>query len=213
MAAKEKEITFTGVCLDTAKLMDKMTELASAERITKQMLGELSRDLLAHHVKFRDPALINRLLGTYDLNGKEVYFLTPMNWKLAAEYFRAYIPRASNWDDVVEYIQEGKGNRQPLMFDKFSKAREKKINAAIEKGAYLSIEDWLKDETNNIWKWAHETKVNTGKNKDFLALAMKALDKAREEGVSDVDLVKEIMGRIQLTDVMEAIAKEEPKAA
>lgn len=151
-----------------ADLENAIAELARAERVTKAVLGSLSRDLLTHYVESGDVALINRLLGLYD-DGK--FVLTPMNWRLAVQYFRAFIPHASNWDELKDVVING-GNREPFVFGKKSGNRAKKIGDALDK--------WLAVDTNNIWVFSDSVKVEA-KPVDYAARITKAIEAALDE--------------------------------
>jgi len=69
---------------DIKKINDKIDALVKSERITKQMLGELSRDLLNYVLvdENHDIQPVNRTLRA----------LTPMNRKVATLFFRAFMP-------------------------------------------------------------------------------------------------------------------------
>lgn len=62
----------------------KIKKLAAAEKVTKQVLAELSRDLLAYVLvqESHDVGAVNRLLAV----------LTPVNFKTAVLFFSAFLP-------------------------------------------------------------------------------------------------------------------------
>lgn len=143
-------------------------ELANAERITKKLLGSLSRSLLEYYHSVGNVDLINNLLGVDD---KDRFILTPMNWRLAVQYFRAFIPHASNWDELKDVVQKG-GKREPFVFGKKSGNRAKKLGDSLEK--------WLAVDTNNIWVFSDSVEV-IAKPVDYAGQITKAIEKAMDE--------------------------------
>jgi hypothetical protein len=131
-----------------ANLESKINTLGEAERVTKQMLGELSRVLLEVYLATGDVCLINKLLGLRE-DGK--FVLTPLNFKLAVQYFDYYIPHSNNKEELGDYLK-GKGDRVPFVFGKASKNKQKRKEGLIE--------EWLAVETNDFWKWAKKASVD-----------------------------------------------------
>lgn len=181
------------------ELDDKIVALAKAERITKKLLGELSRELLAHHLDCGDVSLINKLLGSTKTTkqGKEEFTLTPINFRFAVQYFRSFIPHASNWEDVKDYCLNGTGKREAFEFLKASKNAKKRIIGNHE--GCDSVEDviteWLADEANDIWSWSDGVKVQEVE-KDYAAMITKAVEKGLDEdkgGLSVTDVTMAIM--------------------
>lgn len=160
-------------------LMDKITELTTAERITKKLLGELSRELLQLYVESGNIELINAILGKEPETGK--FRLTPMNRVAAGYYFNQFIPHASNYDEWVE------DNKVTLVFAGKSK---RKVNRFAGKDEH-NIEKWLSDENNNIWTWT-ATNVETKNNADvdYLGKLSKAFEQAIEHGVSKAEIIE-----------------------
>ena len=109
------------------ELEHKIAQLANAEKITKTVLGELSIELLNHYQLGGSVSLINKLLG--EMDGR--FILTPLNWKLAVQYFRFFIPHTSNWELVKDYIEKGEGPRIPLSFGGISANRRKKLGSKL----------------------------------------------------------------------------------
>ncbi|MDB4302060.1 hypothetical protein N9924_00690 [bacterium] len=153
---------------DVEALGNQITELARAERVTKKLLGSLSRDLLGLYVETGDVTLMNRLLGI-DEDAK--FILTPMNWRLAVQYFRSFIPHASNWEDLKDAVIKG-GKREPFVFGKKSGNRAKKIGDALT--------DWLAVDTNDIWVFSDTVKVEA-KDVDFAKRITQAVTAALDE--------------------------------
>ena len=158
-------------------------------------MGELSRDLLALYAENGNVELINVLLGTDD-SGK--FRLTPMNWKIAVHYFRAFIPHASNWEKVQDYVTKGSGKRIPFVFGKKSGNRAKKIGDALE--------TWLAVDTNTIWNYAAEAGVSAPEV-DFAKKLTNAVDAAIEKGGMDARAILSAItasDSLSLSDLLEA---------
>lgn len=151
-------------------LLASIAELAQAERITKRVFGELSRDLLEYMVENEDVRPINALLGVGE-DGR--FILTAANWRIACMYFNNFVPFTSNYQDVNKLgISSGRRNADnPLVFAKKSKKKWDK---------YLKdIAAWLADEDNNIWLWQADN-VSMDKTKDFAGDITKTISKALE---------------------------------
>lgn len=164
--------------LDTKILEQKIAELTVAERITKKLLGELSRDLLMLYKQDGNIDLINSLLGKCPETGK--FRLTPMNRRIAGYYFNQFIPHASNYDEWSE------NQKLTLQFGSKSKRKVKRFEGKPEH----CIDTWLENEANTIWNWSAEN-VETKNNAevDYAALAAKAFQKALEAGCSKAELI------------------------
>lgn len=149
-------------------LMASIGELAQAERITKRVFGELSRDLLEYAMESEDVRPINALLGVGE-DGK--FILTAANWRIGCLYFHNFLPFTSNFKDVAELgINKGRRTAEhPLHFAKKSKKKWADRDAAIAA--------WLADEANNIWTWQADN-VNMTKPKDYAGDIQKAITKA-----------------------------------
>lgn len=118
--------------------------LASSEKITREVLANISRELLMYVPDSQDIDAVNRLIGV----------LTPVNKKMAIMFFSHFLP----W--IVEKTPEGD-------FQRFGKKFEgdKKIARRM-----TLIDTFLKDTTNTIWTWS---KVNVSvepSQKDFARL-------------------------------------------
>lgn len=107
-----------------AALVAKIDEVAGAERVTKQLLGELSRELLEYVPDSNDVGMVNRLTNV----------LTPMNKATALLFFKHFLPWSMD-DAGVTFTKK----------DKSEKRTAKKLDA---------IRKFLADEANNIWTWA-----------------------------------------------------------
>lgn len=185
-------------------LTKKIDSLAKSERITKKVLGELSRELLIDYLNNdNNVQLINKLLGC---NAKGEFVLTPFNWRLVCKYFRDFLPHKSNWDVVGPLVAKG-GKRTPLVFEKKSSNRAKKIG--------VKLDQWLADESNNIWNYKCEV-VTHSVNYELAVVndVKKALDP--EKGGLSVDqvLVAVFEGGVQVEDMLAIIARiQRPIAA
>lgn len=169
-------------------LMTAIAEVSQAERITKAKLSSLSRDLLAYVLETEDVRPVNALLGR---NEDGTYVLTPINWRIAVQYFHHFIAFTSNYEEEVkEYAIKGKGQRTALVFTKKSKKRWD--NAA------KAIEEWLSDESNDLWVWS-DNAVMDAKPVDYAKKIQQAISSALDEE----------KGNMSLTDVMAAISELE----
>jgi len=178
-----------------------ITVLANAEVITNKILGELSRSVLLYMLDNNDDVRpVNRLLGT-DENGK--FLLTPMNWRLACQYFYKFVPFKSNWNETQAFIVSAKGKREALVFSK----KDKKV---FDTKA-IAIYTWLALETNDIWTFSDTVEVKA-KDIDYSKRITSAVESAIDKGglsISDVmlamlssdmltaDMVIEAMGEIE----------------
>ena len=156
-------------------IQEKIEAVTKAERITKQMLSELSRDLLQVQLEGGDAVqLINTLMGEVD----GVFRLTPINWRIAAQYFYNFIPHASNFaSEVKDFAVNGSGKRVALVFGKANKNAAKRIAKLGKAG---DIEHWLSDPANDMWSWSNEIKMEA-KPKDWAKELQKAFDNATDE--------------------------------
>lgn len=167
--------------------------LAQAEKITRKVLAELSRDLLIYVPESNDIEAVNRLMNV----------LTPMNKQAARLYFQHFLPwQAENDTDGV--------------FQRFGKKLqgEKKTQKKLD-----AIVLWLADESNNIWTWADQN-IEL-KQKDFKATVARAIAKALE-GDEKTDtppldratLMEAIFeGGVTLEDMLAAIDTKEAQYA
>lgn len=168
-------------------------EIAAAEKITRKVLGAISRDLLIYVPDSHDIDSVNRLLGV----------LTPMNKQAAIYYFGHFLP----WE------QEKDANDNFIRFGKMIQG-DKKVNKKL-----AAITEWLSDQKNNIWVWS---KANLEiKPKNFGMLISKAIQKALkgdEESNSpplsrDQILDAVFEGGIQIDDLLNAVERQEQRIA
>lgn len=167
--------------------------IAQAEKITRKALAEISRDLLIYVPESQDIEAVNRLMGV----------LTPMNKNAARLYFQHFLP----WK--VENDTDGN-------FQRFGKKMKGDKQVADKLKA---IEEWLSDESNNIWTWANDN-IEV-KQKDFRATVARAIKKALEgdEKSSTPPLSRDQLldaifeGGVTIDDMMEGIEKQEQRLA
>lgn len=153
-------------------LVKKIQKLAKAENVSKALLGELSRELLADVIATKDVRAINMLLG--DNKGKG-FILSPVNWRFACKYFLHFLPFTSNYDEVKDCINKG-GNRSALVFKKIS---PKKWDKKVEE-----IQAWLADEQNDIWVWSNSVEIDDPKV-NYAGRITKNVKAAQEKGGLD----------------------------
>ena len=142
----------------------KIGKLAKAEKVTKALLGELSRDLLTYVAvqESWDVAAINRLLAV----------LTPMNKKTAVLFFDHFLPFVFSKEDGT--------------FGAMAKNKEKK---AKDKGESIDkVGVFLADEDNNIWTYAEENIKVEQKPVDYAAKITADVKKALDPEKGGMDL-------------------------
>lgn len=209
MAAKnptvaEQVINNAAVITDEMAI-EKISTIAKAERVTKKVLGELSRELLTKWENDFNPAFINALLGMGD-DGK--FILTPVNWRVACMYFHAFIGATSNYDkEVKEYVTKGKGARTPLVFGIKSKNAQKRTG---DKRAA-----WLEDENNSIWNWAdtnvkmEDTPVDYSKKVIKVVTDAMAEEKGNLSVAQVIDALLQVEG-LDMAAIMQAVHDANP---
>lgn len=170
-------------------LMSTIQSVAQAERITKEGLSTLSRDCLAYVLESEDIRPINALLGQDEANK---FILTPINWRIAVQYFHHFIAFTSNYDEVKEYAVKGSGQRIALVFNKKSKKRWDKCKSQIEA--------WLEDDSNDIWKWSNNAEMDA-KPVDYAKKVQSAVKSAMDEGKGNMSLVDVVSAIAELEDV------------
>jgi hypothetical protein len=123
-----------------------IAEIGAAERITKAKLSVLSRDMLTYIVDSNDIDSANRLLAV----------LTPVNYRVAVEYFTHFLPWQTENDKDGKFLRFGK---------KFIKKRD-------------DIVEWLSVDTNDMWVWADTNIEIKPKQKDFAGMITRAVTQA-----------------------------------
>jgi len=134
----------------------KIVELAKAEKITKKVLSELSRDMLEYIVidESWDSDAINRLLGV----------LTPMNKLTATHYFTAFTP----------FVVDEKG-----VFGGMPSAKKAKAKAKLE--STTECTKFLVNEDADIWSWAADNLKIEPKEVDWAKRVTSAVTSAMNE--------------------------------
>lgn len=179
-------------------LSKKIGQLAKAEKVTKQLLGELSREVLLFVLETKDVRPVNELLG----NRQGQFVLSPMNWRIACKYFLHFLPFTSNFDEVKDCINKG-GARDPLVFKKLS---PKKVESKTEE-----IHAWLAVEENDIWVWSNSIAFEE-KPVDYAGRITKNVMAAQEKGGLDAIAIMQavVNAGIDVDVLMRAIAEVEP---
>lgn len=136
-----------------------IAKLAKAERVTKEVLATLSRDILTYvYVDgTEDISPVNRLLQV----------LTPMNKRTAVLFFKNFL--AWRFDE------------ESMTFTKKKKKQFDDKNLAV--GLFLDNAD------NNIWTWATENVELKAKPVDWNAKLTRDMTKALEAGLTFNDIV------------------------
>ena len=155
----------------------KIKKLANAEKVTKAMLMELSRDLLSYVI----------VDGTMDIDAvnRTVAVLTPMNKQTAVLFFNHFLPFSFDADSC-----------------KFGGLNKKQLDAKT-----ALITDFLEDENQNIWTWAADNIKIEQKAVDYLAKITKDVTKAladEEQGTTVTDVMRAVLAAdgITITDVL-----------
>lgn len=166
-------------------------ELAGVEKITRKVLGKLSRNLLVYVPESNDIDAVNRLMG----------ILTPANATLCQKFFRNFLP----WK--VEKNKDGS-------FSRFGKRMtgEKSVQEKLD--ATLVF---LATRSNTIWTWHKEAEEL--KQKNFQGMIAKAIENALEghekthtPALSRQKIMEAVFqGGIGLADMLEAVETYEAK--
>lgn len=173
----------------------KINELGNAERITKALLSELSREVLTvvlldngDDVKegeqakgTEDSRTVNELLAV----------LTPVNKSHAKLFFKHFMPFAHVTDE------EG-------VFQSFGKKDKKQWDAKIEK-----VKEFIEDPHQNIWTWI-DRNVEPPEVKAYnVAKVTKEIEKALKKA-NKADVIRAIMaGGLELADILEVLRPED----
>lgn len=163
----------------------KIGELAKAEKITKKVLGELSRDMLEYVVvdEAWDSDAINRLLAV----------LTPMNKTTATHYFKHFTP----------FVVDDKG-----VFGGMPSNKKAKAKAKLESSTACT--EFLVNEDANIWTWAEANLKIEPKEIDWAKRVTTAVQSAMNEekgGMSLSDVMGAVLDAgIGVEDITQALA-------
>lgn len=177
--------------LNEVQLAEIIKSVTAAERITKEGLSKLSRELLARCYETGDITLINDLMGACPDTGK--FRLTPINWRIAAQYFNHFVAFTSNYEsDVQKFAVKGEGNRVALVFNKKSK---QKYTVKLP-----LVEAWLADEANDLWSWS-DGAVMEVKAPDYLKNIANDINKAMDEEKGNLDSMTILAGIVDNTEL------------
>lgn len=174
---------------DFIKSFDAALEiLGQAERVTKEQLRVLSRDLLGALIGH--PDYDEHLIGDAQFINRTLAVLTPMNKKTAILYFKEFTG---------------------FHFDESTNQFTKKIQKDKDKHAE-KVRLFLEDPLNNIWSWA-DKHVKVEKQPFSMERVTKIIEKAREEtGGDDAAVIRAVFeGGISFEAVllvMEEMGKE-----
>lgn len=172
------------------QLMEAISAVKAAEKVTKESLSSLSRDLLSYMLESNDVRPVNRLLG----KDGEQWILTPINWRIAVQYFHHFLPWTSNYaDEVKDYAVKGKGSRVALRFKsktKNQKSFDKKMG---------EIHAWLEIEANDIWVWSNNATIEA-KPVDYAKNITNAVHKALDKGgMSTLEVMKAVLAAEEIS--------------
>lgn len=158
-------------------LCSEIKAIAKAERITKTKLGAISRTLLQYLIEEEDVRPVNMLLGKDE---RDNFLLTPVNWRIAVQYFAHFLPFTSNYEKEVKQAAIKGGERVPLVFLKKNK---RKWDDQV-----AQINAWLADEGNDLWVWSNNAEIEA-KPVDYRKQITNAVKKALDEGKGGMSLV------------------------
>lgn len=137
-----------------AQYQDNIAKLAASEKITKELLRSMSRDVLAAHHETGDVAYINGLVAV----------LTPMNKKMTILFFKAFSGHTCNEEGVFgkkdkKKYEEAKAdslaNLEDPLFNVFSWAER---NIEVERKPFTLGK--LQQQMGSIVKKAEENKIS-----------------------------------------------------
>lgn len=175
--------------MDYNDLKKRIESLAKAEKLSKELLSPLSRDVLQHLLDEGDVRPINLLL--------QDKVLSALNLRTARNFFRTFVP----FENIMS--QDGK----TLM--SFGKVKPAKKEAKFE-----AIKEFLDDPMNNIYTWANRNEEVTVKPWKIEKVS-KTIEKAIKEGFNKADIIRAVFdGGIEPKDVisiLEQMSKDETK--
>lgn len=172
-----------------AAIVAKIDEVAGAEKTVKQLLSELSRELLAYVPDTNDVGMVNRLTNV----------LTPMNKATALSFFKHFLPWQT--DDTGSTFTKK---------DTSEKRTTKKLAA---------IKEFLEDPEADIWTWAErnvEVKkkdFNLADNiKKAVELALKGKEASKKtnaaEPIAGADVIRAVISAgVKAEDIINVIAE------
>lgn len=160
-------------------IIAKIGEVRASEKVTKAKLAELSREILQYVIidDSADIDVVNRLIAV----------LTPVNKKVAIEFFRYHLP----WNFDNEEKRFGK------------KTKGEKIR--VEKRA--RVDEFIINEANTIWTWAENHIQVEKKEINYADRVTTAVKRALEKGHLSKDQVLDAMvkGGIEARDIVDML--------
>lgn len=177
-------------------LSARVNAIAHAEKITKHELSLLSREVLAFVLETEDIRIVNTLLGKGE-DGK--YILTSNNRRVAGLYFKEFMPFSNNGGKELDQVVFIK--KKAKVWDKYAE----------------TINNWLADETNDLWKWAGANVQMEPKAKMYgdkiTKLVTKALDD-EVEGLNSMAIIDAVMaGGVTIDDLLALVTAVYKEAA
>lgn len=133
-------------------LYRKIQTLRKHEKVTKQTLSELSREVLAIVISNMD----NRHSVTVSVVNKLLTILSPANQRIARLFFVAFLP----------YTFDSETNT-------FGKLLKKEASRDTKE---LAIASFLHESNNDIWTWQEEHVTMEAKPVDYIAKITKAVE-------------------------------------
>lgn len=172
----------------------KIARVAEAERITKPLLSELSREILEVVLinSGKEVAEGEAVKGTEDSRtiNELLDVLTPVNKRACILFFKHFAPFMIATNEAGEFQSFGKKNK---------KAWEEKVK---------DVEDFLNDPHNNIWTWSDrniEMEQKPFDVKKVTKVIESALKKANKG-----DVIRAIMaGGLELADILAVLEPEQ----
>lgn len=167
----------------------KIADLGAAEKITKRVLSELSREVLEvvclddgtdKGMGTEDSRTINELIGV----------LTPVNRKAAILFFKHFAPFITATNEQGEWQSFGKKDKKNWA-DKLDAIRE-----------------FLADPHQNIWTWA-DRNIEMEQKPYNVAKVTKEIEKALKKA-NKADVIRAIMaGGLEIADILEVMRPQE----
>lgn len=170
--------------------------VATAEKTTKQVLGEFSRSVLDYVLVSGTTNDKNEPVGSMDIQpvNRMLAVLTPMNRKTAVLFFAAHLP--FQYDEKENKFLAGIQKRH----------KDSRIEKTVE---------FLADENNTIWTWAESNIRIEAKPVDYAKNISKWVGKAlndEERPLDPTDVFKAVLeGGLTEADILQ-IMREMAKA-
>lgn len=181
--------------MTTEQLQSLIARTFRAEKVSKQHLSTLSRELLAHAWEHKDCSVVNSLIIGEGLS--------PMNKRVACLYFVNFMPFSH------EEVSNINGEKTFSCFKNWSERKASKM--------FADVEAWLSDKTNDIWNWSNENVQVEKKPKEYADKITKLIQKAlkdEKEGISVAELVEAVVkGGVELSDLLDVMTAQPKQEA